>query len=107
MAPARWSTRTAWWLGFIAISGLHYEAQVMEELTEKHKATTLAITPTSDWETGTVTASVSLDCDWLDRLTALMYLPPAQLVAYYCAVSKGLNPDVARMHTQYVEIKRF
>jgi glucosamine--fructose-6-phosphate aminotransferase (isomerizing) len=94
-------------VGLYSHSGLHYEAQVMEELTLKHKATTLALTPTSGWETGKVTASASLDCDWPDNLTGLLYLPPAQLVAYYCAVSKGLNPDVARLHTQFVEIKRF
>jgi len=94
-------------VGLYSHSGLHYEAQVMEELTLKHKATTLALTPTSDWETGNVTASASLDCDWPDKLIPLLYLPAVQLAAFYCAVSKGLNPDVARMHTQYVEIKRF
>lgn len=94
-------------VGLYSRSGLHYEAQVMEELTLKHKATTLALTPSSDWETGKVAASISLDCDWPDSLTGLLYLPPTQLVAYYCAVSKGLNPDVARGHTQFVEIKRF
>ncbi len=83
-------------VGLYSHSGLHYEAQVMDELTQKHKATTLALTPTAGWETGTVTASVSLDCDWPDNLSGLLYLPPLQLVAYYCAVSKGLNPDVAR-----------
>jgi glutamine---fructose-6-phosphate transaminase (isomerizing) len=94
-------------VGLYSRSGLHYEAQVMDELTQKHKATTLAIVPTSGWETGKVTASVSLDHDWPDNLGGLLCLPPTQLVAYYCAVSKGLNPDVARGHTQYVEIKRF
>jgi len=94
-------------IGLYSRSGLHYEAQVMDELTQKHQATTLALTPTSGWETGKVTASVSLDCDWPDSLSGLLYLPPTQLVAYYCALSKGLNPDLARLHTQYVEIKRF
>jgi glutamine---fructose-6-phosphate transaminase (isomerizing) len=94
-------------VGLYSRSGLHYEAQVMDELTQNHKATTLAITPTRNWETGKVTASISLDHDWPDNLSGLLYLPPTQLVAYYCAVSKGLNPDVARLHTQYVEIKRF
>jgi glucosamine--fructose-6-phosphate aminotransferase (isomerizing) len=94
-------------VGLYSRSGLHYEAQVMDELTQKHQATTLALTPTSSWETGKVTASVSLDCDWPDNLSGLLYLPPTQLVAYYCALSKGLNPDVARLHTQYVEIKRY
>jgi glucosamine--fructose-6-phosphate aminotransferase (isomerizing) len=94
-------------VGLYSRSGLHYEAQVMDELTQKHKATTLALTPADGWETGKVTASVSLNHDWPDHLSGLLNLPPLQLVAYYCAVSKGLNPDVARMHTQFVEIKRF
>jgi glutamine---fructose-6-phosphate transaminase (isomerizing) len=94
-------------VGLYSRSGLHYEAQVMDELTQKHKATTLALTPASGWETGKVTATVSLDHDWPDNLSGLLNLPPLQLVAYYCAISKGLNPDMARMHTQYVEIKRF
>ena len=94
-------------VGLCSRSGLHYEAEVLDELTKKHGATTLAITPTSNWETGNVTASVSLDCDWPDSLCAVLHLPPTQLVAYYLAVSKGMNPDVARLHTQYVEIKRF
>jgi len=94
-------------VGLYSRSGLHYEAQVMDELTQKHKATTLAITPAAGWETGNVTASVNLNHDWPDNLSGILNLPPLQLVAYYCAVSKGLNPDVARMHTQFVEIKRF
>lgn len=94
-------------IGLYSRSGLHYEAEVMGELTQKHKATTLALTPSSNWETGAVTAALSVECDWPDNLLGLLYLPPAQLVAYNCAVSKGLNPDVARGHTQFVEIKRF
>jgi glucosamine--fructose-6-phosphate aminotransferase (isomerizing) len=94
-------------VGLYSRNGLHYEAQVMDELTQKHKATTLAITPTSRWETGKVTASIGLDNDWPDNLSGLLYLPPVQLAAYYCAVSKGLNPDVARLHTLYVEIEKF
>ncbi len=94
-------------VGLYSQSGLHYEAQVMEELTTKHKATTLAITPGKSWETGKVSASTSLDCDWPDSLTSLLYLPPVQLLAYHCALSKGLNPDIARLHTLFVEIERF
>jgi glutamine---fructose-6-phosphate transaminase (isomerizing) len=94
-------------VGLYSRSGLHYEAQVMDELTQKHKATTLALTPAAGWETGKVTATVSLNHDWPDNLSGVLNLPPLQLLAYYCAVSKGLNPDVAKMHTQFVEIKRF
>jgi glucosamine--fructose-6-phosphate aminotransferase (isomerizing) len=94
-------------VGLYSQSGLHYEARVMEELTVIHKATTLAITPASNWETGKVSASISLDCDWPDSLTSVLYLPPVQLLAYHCALSKGLNPDIARLHTLFVEIERF
>jgi len=94
-------------VGLYSRAGLKYEAQVMEELSTRHKATTLAITPTRGWETGQVSATVSVDCDWPDGFVGLAYLPVGQLVAYYAAITKGLNPDLARFHSSYVEIQRY
>ncbi len=94
-------------IGLYSQAGLQYEGQLMEELTTIHKATTLAVTPRRGWQTGKVSESISVDCDWPDGLIGLAYLPVIQLAAYYCAVSKGQNPDLARFHSHFVEIKRF
>ncbi len=94
-------------IGLYSQAGLHYEAQLMEELTTIHKATTVAITPRRGWETGKVSESIGVDCDWPDGIIGLAYLPVIQLAAYYCAISKGQNPDLARFHSHFVEIKRF
>jgi glucosamine--fructose-6-phosphate aminotransferase (isomerizing) len=94
-------------VGLYSRGGLKYEAAVMDELTTHHRATTLAVTPENGWDSGKVTETVSAGCDWPDGLIGLAYLPIVQLVAYYCALSRGTNPDVARFHAPYVEIKRF
>jgi glucosamine--fructose-6-phosphate aminotransferase (isomerizing) len=94
-------------IGMYSRGGLKYEAQLMDELTSKHGATTLAIIPQAGWETGRVSASISVDSDWPDGYLSLAYLPVGQLAAFYCAIAKGLNPDVARNHTPFVEIQRF
>ena len=94
-------------IGLYSHAGRRYEADLMSELTERHGATTLAVTPQADWETGQVSAAVRVNCDWPDGLIGLAYLPVGQLAAYYCAISKGQNPDFARFHAMYVEIKRF
>ena len=94
-------------VGLYSQAGLNYEAQVMEELTLNHQATTLAITPTERWNTGEVTAAISVDAGWPDGLIGLPYLPVTQIIAYYAASSKGLNPDVARFHSPYVVINRY
>jgi glucosamine--fructose-6-phosphate aminotransferase (isomerizing) len=94
-------------VGFYSHGGKKYEAQVMRELTEKHGATTLAVVPEEGWDTGPVSSTIAVNSSWPDTMLALPYLPVGQLVAYYCAMSKDLNPDVARNHTAYVEIERF
>lgn len=36
---------------------------------------------------------VSFNCDLLELVNGVLYLPILQLIAYYRAVAKGLNPD--------------
>lgn len=93
-------------VGLYSHSGLDYEADLMDELTTNHGATTLAIVPHAGWKTGRVSTAISVDCEWPDGLIGLAYLPAGQLVAFHHAISKGLNPDVARRHTQFVQIVR-
>ena len=94
-------------VGFYSRGGKKYEARLMKELTEKQGATTLAVVPEDGWETGPVTSTVSVNSSWPDTMLTLPYLPVGQLVAYYCAMAKDLNPDVARNHTSFVEIEKF
>ena len=94
-------------VGLYSWAGRKYEAALMEEYTHYHHATTLALVPEPGWETGLVTASIAVDSTWDDSLIGLSYLPLVHLLAYHCAVNKGLNPDITRMHTLFVEIEKF
>ena len=93
-------------VGFYSHGGKSYEAKVMDEYTQKLGATTLAVVPEEDWETGTVSSVIQVNSGFPDHLSALTYMPVGQLVAYYCATAKNLNPDVARNHTPYVIVER-
>jgi glucosamine--fructose-6-phosphate aminotransferase (isomerizing) len=93
-------------IGLYSRAGLGYEAQVMDELTRKHEATTLAIVPAEDWECGSVTYKVATGCDWPDELLGLSYLPALYMLAYYRALACGINPDASRFLTHHIEIDR-
>jgi len=93
-------------VGFYSRAGKKYEAKVMDEYTRQLGATTLAVVPEDNWETGTVSSVITVDSGFPDHLSALTYIPVGQLVAYYCATGKNLNPDVARNHTPYVVVER-
>jgi glutamine---fructose-6-phosphate transaminase (isomerizing) len=93
-------------IGFYSRGGKKFEARVMDEYTRQLGATTLAVVPEDDWETGGVSSVITINSGLPDQLTPLLYLPVGQLVAYYCAKEKNLNPDVARNHTPYVEVER-
>jgi glutamine---fructose-6-phosphate transaminase (isomerizing) len=93
-------------VGLYSRAGLGYEAVVMDELTEKHHATTAAIIPSPDWQTGQVSYSLPVGADWSDDILGLAYLPVTQLMAYYHALAKGVNPDTSRNLTTYIEIER-
>lgn len=93
-------------VGFYSRGGEKYEARVMDEYTRQLGATTLAVVPEENWETGAVSSVITVNSGLPDQLTSILYMPVGQLVAYYCAKEKNLNPDVARNHTPYVEIER-
>lgn len=94
-------------VGLYSRGGRRYEAQVMSEYTANHHASTLAVVPEPGWETGQVTAVLPTGCPYPDAILGLSAMPIVQLVAYFQAMAKGLNPDQPRMHTQVVEIQRF
>lgn len=93
-------------VGLYSHAGLNYEAQVMSELTLNHGATTVALTPNPQWETGKVSYQISVDTDWPDNILGLSYLPVIHWLAYYRAVAKEVNPDISRNLTPYIEIDK-
>jgi glutamine---fructose-6-phosphate transaminase (isomerizing) len=92
-------------IGLCTRGGLGFEANLIDEYTQKQGATTVAITPTADWHAGKPTFSIPVGCDWPDELLGLAYSPVMQLMAYYRAISKGVNPDTSRHLTQFTAIK--
>jgi glutamine---fructose-6-phosphate transaminase (isomerizing) len=93
-------------VGLFSRAGSGYEAKVIDELTKKHGATTTAIIPDAAWETGEVSYSLPVNVAWPDEILGLAYLPVTQLLAYYQALAKGVNPDTSRNLTAYIEIAR-
>jgi glucosamine--fructose-6-phosphate aminotransferase (isomerizing) len=93
-------------IGLYSHAGLGYEAQVMDELTHGHHATTVAIVPRQTWSAGKVTLSIATGCDWPDAFLGLSYLPVLYLLAYYRALARGVNPDISRNLTHHIEIVR-
>jgi glucosamine--fructose-6-phosphate aminotransferase (isomerizing) len=92
-------------IGLCTRGGLGLEANVLDEYTQGHGATTVAITPVCDWQAGRPTFTIAVDCDWPDDILGLAYAPVMQLMAYYRAVSKGVNPDTSRNLTQHIAIE--
>jgi glucosamine--fructose-6-phosphate aminotransferase (isomerizing) len=93
-------------IGLYSNAGIGYEAKVMDELTLNHNATTVALNPNSEWETGNCTYKISINSKWPDYILGLAYLPVIQLLAFYRAMAKGVNPDTSRYLTQYIEIEK-
>lgn len=93
-------------VGMFSKTGLNYEAQVMQEYTQNFGVTSLAIVPTRPWNTGKVTQTVSVDLALGDYLQGLIYLPVVQMVAFITAVNKGINPDLSKNTTTFIEISR-
>ncbi len=76
----------------------------MDELTRKHGATTVAVVPDASWDAGEVIHKIPVNCNWNDYVVGLAYGPVTQLMAYYHAVAKGVDPDKSRNLTSYIEI---
>jgi glucosamine--fructose-6-phosphate aminotransferase (isomerizing) len=91
-------------IGLFSQAGQRYEAQLMGEYTLKHHATTVAVIPDSSCDPGDVTFRLPTGRLWPDSIQALAYLPVVQLLAYYRALSKEVNPDLSRNLTQFIEI---
>jgi len=93
-------------IGLFSQAGRGYEAQLMDEYTIKHRATTVALIPDATCDPGRVSYRLPVGCLWPDSIQALAYLPVVQLMAYYRALAKGVNPDLSRNLTQFIEIAR-
>ncbi|MFN2135870.1 MAG: SIS domain-containing protein, partial [Candidatus Promineifilaceae bacterium] len=87
--------------GLLSAQGFGHEQQVLKEMRALGAAT-LALNPTStaaetDWQ-------VALPAQLPAWMRPVLYLPPLQLLAYYRAMAKGLNPDNPRNLTAVVEL---
>lgn len=92
-------------VGLCTHGGLGLEANLLAEYTHQLGATTVAITPSRDWPAGNPTVTIPVGCDWPDDLIGLLYAPVIQLLAYYRAVAKDVNPDVSRNLTQHIAVE--
>jgi glucosamine--fructose-6-phosphate aminotransferase (isomerizing) len=93
-------------VGLFSHAGQGFEAQVIEEFTTKHEAITVAITPDYSWNCGNPLFHIPVNNHWPDSILGLLYLPVVQLMAYYRAIAKDVNPDESRNLTQYIQIPR-
>lgn len=93
-------------VGLYSQAGRGLEGPVLEEYTRNFGVNSLAFVPGSGWDAGAVTRVIPAGVSWGDRLQGLAYLPLAQLTAYYTAIQRGLNPDVSRNTTSFIEIAR-
>lgn len=93
-------------VGLISQTARKYETAVLEELARLHDATTVALDPQKQEAENKSSFSISIDNPWPDEILGLIYLPVIQLLAYYHAVVKGINPDTSRNLTPYIEINR-
>lgn len=91
-------------VGLFSHGGLGFEANLIEEFTHQYSANTVAITPTAGWQAGNPTDVITVGCDWPDGILGLLYLPVIQLLAYYRAIAKKVNPDESNNLTQFTEI---
>jgi len=91
-------------VGLYSHAGLNLEAQLMEELTLKHLAMTVALLPDPGWTSGQVTHKLPVNSSWPDSILGLSYLPAIQLLGYYRALANGVDPDTPRNLTAYIEI---
>lgn len=91
-------------IGFCTHAGLGLEADLLTEYTQHHDTTTVAITPVEGWRSGNPTFCIPVGCNWGDHILGLPYSPVMQLMAYYRALAKGVNPDISRNLTQHIAI---
>lgn len=97
--PMSMATENALISGLLSHDAFSYEQQVLKEMKELG-ATMLALNPTA------APAEIDHQIDLPGQLSAwarpLLYLPPLQLLAYFRAMAKGLDPDNPRNLTAVV-----
>lgn len=91
--PMSMANENALILGLISPENQTYEMQVLQEM-ERLGAHTLALNPTNNL--AAASWQIQLPVSLPSWLLPVLYLPPLQLLAYYRAMKKGLNPDNPR-----------
>jgi glucosamine--fructose-6-phosphate aminotransferase (isomerizing) len=93
-------------VGMFSRAGSAYETKVIQEYTHNLHAVSVAITPNGHFDPEACTYHIPVHADWPDEIIGLAYLPVTHLIAYYWAIAKGVNPDLSRNTTAFVEIAR-
>jgi glucosamine--fructose-6-phosphate aminotransferase (isomerizing) len=89
-------------VGFVSSAALPHEVAVLAEMRARG-ATVLALTP-ERLADGLVDHQLLLPAELNDWERGPLYLPIAQLIAYYRSVAKGLNPDLPHGLTAVVNL---
>ena len=91
-------------VGLFGQSSARYEKPVLDELRQESTPHTLALAPASLGQIPGAAHTLALDVDWPDSILGLAYLPLVQLIAYYRAITKNVNPDESRNLVQFITL---
>lgn len=84
--------------------GEPHEQHVITDLLEGSTPHILALTPDNGWKLDGVGHEIPVGGRLPDHAVGLQYLPLLQLLAYYRAMHKGLDPDTSRNLSHHVQL---
>lgn len=91
-------------VGLFGQSSARYEKPVLDELRQESTPHTLALAPASLGKIPGAAHTLAVETDWPDSIQGLAYLPLVQLLAYYRAITKGVNPDESRNLVPFIKL---
>ena len=90
-------------VGFVSDSASNYELEVTEEMRNLGAKTLVFTDKTIK---GHMDYLIQLNSGFSDLARGLLYIPPIQLLAYYKALSRGLDPDHPRHLDAVVKLEK-
>ncbi len=84
--------------------GEQHEQQVLTDLSDSSSSPILSLSPDTVHSPGGSVTNISIGEDIPEHALGMLYLPLLQLLAYYRAVHKGVDPDESRNLTSYIEL---
>lgn len=91
-------------VGLCTSLGGRHERQVLMDLSAEANPIIFSLAPESIREDAPGETRVTVGGDVPDHALGMLYLPLLQLLAYYRAVHKGVDPDESNNLTAYVEL---